>query len=45
LVGPAALRRSRALSTVGQLYDAEEPMTLFELQAWLGHFSPVTRTR
>ncbi len=24
----------------GQLYNAKEPMTLFELQAWLGHRSP-----
>jgi integrase len=23
-----------------QLYNAKEPMTLFELQAWLGHRSP-----
>jgi hypothetical protein len=23
-----------------QLYNAKEPMTLFELQAWLGHGSP-----
>lgn len=28
----------RARSTIAsQLYDAEEPMALFELQAWLGH--------
>ncbi|MEU5547579.1 tyrosine-type recombinase/integrase [Streptomyces sioyaensis] len=31
----------RARSTIaGQLYNAKEPMTLFELQAWLGHRSP-----
>jgi len=33
----------RARSTfVSQLYNAKEPMTLFELQAWLGHRSPNT---
>ncbi|WP_324199177.1 tyrosine-type recombinase/integrase [Nocardia amamiensis] len=31
----------RARSTIAtQLYNAKEPMTLFELQAWLGHRSP-----
>ncbi len=31
----------RARSTIAtQLYNAKEPMTLFELQAWLGHGSP-----
>ncbi|MFH7596911.1 tyrosine-type recombinase/integrase [Streptomyces racemochromogenes] len=31
----------RARSTVAsRLYNAKEPMTLFELQAWLGHRSP-----
>src|SRR5205814_1516490 len=25
-----------------QLYNAKEPMTLFELQAWLGHRSPLS---
>ena len=31
----------RARSTIAsQLYNAKEPMTLFELQAWLGHASP-----
>jgi integrase len=25
-----------------QLYNAREPMTLFEPQAWLGHRSPTT---
>ena len=33
----------RARSTIAsQLFNAREPMTLFELQAWLGHRSPVT---
>ena len=33
----------RARSTIAsQLYNAEEPMTLFELQAWLGHRTPNT---
>jgi integrase len=31
----------RARSTIAsQLYNAKEPMTLFELQAWLGHKTP-----
>jgi len=31
----------RARSTIAsQLYNAKEPVTLFELQAWLGHASP-----
>jgi integrase len=31
----------RARTTIAsQLYNAKEPMTLFELQAWLGHRSP-----
>lgn len=31
----------RARSTIAsQLYNVKEPMTLFELQAWLGHRSP-----
>jgi integrase len=31
----------RARSTIAsQLYNAKEPMTLFELQAWLGHRDP-----
>jgi hypothetical protein len=31
----------RARPTIAtQLYNAKEPMTLFELQAWLGHRSP-----
>lgn len=33
----------RARSTIAsQLYNAKEPMTLFELQAWLGHRSPMS---
>lgn len=33
----------RARSTIAtQLYNAKEPMTLFELQAWLGHRTPST---
>jgi len=33
----------RARSTIAsQLYNAKEPMTLFELQAWLGHQTPTT---
>jgi integrase len=33
----------RARSTIAsQLYNAKEPMTLFELQEWLGHRSPAT---
>lgn len=33
----------RARSTIAtQLYNAKEPMTLFELQAWLGHSSPAS---
>ncbi|GGS63909.1 hypothetical protein GCM10010156_23720 [Planobispora rosea] len=35
----------RARSTIAsQLYNAKEPMTLFELQAWLGHRSPQSMT-
>jgi hypothetical protein len=31
----------RARSTIAsQLFNAKEPMTLFELQEWLGHSSP-----
>ncbi|MFB6717387.1 MULTISPECIES: hypothetical protein [unclassified Streptomyces] len=31
----------RARSTIAsQLYNAKEPMTLFELQEWLGHQTP-----
>ena len=36
----------RARSTIAsQLYNAKEPMTLFELQAWLGHRTPNTTQR
>jgi len=36
-----AITSHRARSTIAsQLYNAKEPMTLFELQAWLGHASP-----
>ena len=35
----------RARSTIAsRLYNAKEPMTLFELQAWLGHRSPQSTT-
>ena len=38
-----AITSHRARSTIAsQLYNAKEPMTLFELQAWLGHASPET---
>lgn len=37
--GPITSHRAR--STIAtQLYNAREPMSLFELQAWLGHRSP-----
>ncbi|WP_235434984.1 tyrosine-type recombinase/integrase [Mycobacterium heckeshornense] len=37
----APITSHRARSTIAtQLYNAKEPMTLFELQAWLGHRSP-----
>lgn len=33
----------RARATIAsQLYNAKEPLTLFELQAWLGHASPAS---
>jgi hypothetical protein len=33
----------RARATIAsQLYNAKEPLTLFELQAWLGHRNPVS---
>lgn len=36
-----AITSHRARSTIAtQLYNAKEPLTLFELQAWLGHKSP-----
>lgn len=38
-----AITSHRARSTIAsQLFNAKEPMTLFELQAWLGHRSPGT---
>jgi integrase len=38
-----AITSHRARSTIAsQLYNAKEPMTLFELQAWLGHRTPST---
>ncbi|MDQ6671453.1 MAG: tyrosine-type recombinase/integrase [Chloroflexota bacterium] len=38
-----AITSHRARATIAsQLYNAKEPMTLFELQAWLGHRSPET---
>ena len=46
-VPPADVRGTitshRARSTIAsQLYNAKEPLTLFELQAWLGHKDPAT---
>lgn len=39
--GPITSHRAR--STIAtQLYNAKEPMTLFELQAWLGHRTPAS---
>jgi integrase len=36
-----AITSHRARATIAtQLYNAKDPMTLFELQAWLGHRSP-----
>ena len=36
-----AITGHRARATIAtQLYNAKDPMTLFELQAWLGHSSP-----
>jgi integrase len=37
--GPITSHRARS-TIASQLYNAKEPMTLFELQAWLGHRSP-----
>ncbi|MGH2480633.1 MAG: hypothetical protein ACRDHW_13340 [Ktedonobacteraceae bacterium] len=38
-----SIRSHRARSTIAsQLFNAREPMTLFELRAWLGHQSPAT---
>jgi hypothetical protein len=39
--GQITSHRARA-TIASQLYNAKEPMTLFELQAWLGHRSPET---
>jgi hypothetical protein len=39
--GRITSHRVRA-TIASQLYNAKEPMTLFELQAWLGHRSPET---
>jgi len=38
-----AITSHRARATIAsQLYNAKEPMTLFELQGWLGHRSPLS---
>ncbi|MBI4519921.1 MAG: tyrosine-type recombinase/integrase [Gemmatimonadetes bacterium] len=37
--GPITSHRARS-TIASQLYNAKEPMTLFELQPWLGHRSP-----
>ena len=37
--GPITSHRARA-TIASQLYNAKEPLTLFELQDWLGHRSP-----
>jgi hypothetical protein len=37
--GNITSHRARS-TTASQLYNAKEPMTLFELHAWLGHRSP-----
>jgi len=39
--GPITSHRARA-TIASQLYNAKEPMTLFELQGWLGHRSPLS---
>ena len=39
--GSITSHRARA-TIASQLYNAREPMTLFELQAWLGHRSPAS---
>ena len=40
-----AITSHRARSTIAsQLYNAKEPMTLFELQEWLGHRTPQATT-
>ena len=39
--GPISSHRARS-TIASQLFNAREPMTLLELQAWLGHCSPAT---
>lgn len=39
--GPITSHRARA-TIASQLFNAREPMTLFEVQAWLGHGSPAS---
>lgn len=39
--GPISSHRARS-TIASQLFNAREPMTLFELQAWLGHRSAAT---
>ena len=39
--GPITSHRARA-TIASQLFNSKNPMTLFELQAWLGHRSPVS---
>ena len=39
--GPISSHRARS-TIASQLFNAREPMSLFELQAWLGHRSPAT---
>lgn len=39
--GPITSHRARS-TIASQLFNAKEPMSLFELQAWLGHRSPDT---
>ena len=39
--GPISSHRARS-TIASQLFNARAPMTLFELQAWLGHRSPET---
>lgn len=41
VIGPRAGQRPRS-TIASQLFNAREPMSLCELQAWLGHRSPVT---
>lgn len=39
--GPITSHRGRS-TMASQLYDAEQPLSLLEIQAWLGHQSPET---